>query len=691
MKFELPNAVAAMNNAVAAVGEDGDSWEIIGGDPLTKLVDEVVPGYNDKLDLKLKPSPGDKRAQICTVRWGKIEKDIARLTGLVAAIRNVSSVVRSGKDQIALDWKGEAFDAFRVSIEKVERTLDDYATAVETTASGMTTALSGIRQLFTSYRDDSLDQHLVFDKFSKPADWKRMTPDDANFFADRCTSHGGVLDSPVCFYNNDGLVPMIDRKLTNTRLRDQVEKWDCTGNPQVAAGQYKYLVESAYTERKSIQDKIGKWYDATDELERAVGEAFDAALENLRIIAELKVFSTFSVPGAAAPGGDPGASAGGDPGLGGGSPGPGGGGYPVDGGEVATPSPEPTPEPMPETDPAAVDQTTVDPNAADPNAADPNAADPAAVAGPETTDPATATPQTGETVEIKDGDHTISVSSPDGQGMVKVTVDDGSGTPKSYALDFDAASGLPQSPDAGAALDENVTQVPARTDGKCVIQDGDMTITAERPLFSPDSVTVTVDDGTGSPSTYTLDFPEDTDQGSPQSDPTAAGPAAPGSVTSPPETSTPSVDQPATTLDQPATTPDQPATATPDQSAGATDQSAGASGQPAAAQADSSGQPVTTDQTTNPQSLVGEQRGSLSGVLRSDQQDGEAGLASAPDAASPQSLGMVGAGMPMVGGSQGGDEGRAGSGWSVHGDLFDSGEPVYSMHGVLGDDDLESR
>jgi hypothetical protein len=31
--------------------------------------------------------------------------------------------------------------------------------------------------------------------------------------------------------------------------------------------------------------------------------------------------------------------------------------------------------------------------------------------------------------------------------------------------------------------------------------------------------------------------------------------------------------------------------------------------------------------------------------------------------------------------------GRAGSGWSVHGDLFDSGEPVYSMHGVLGDDD----
>lgn len=639
MKFDLPNAVAAMNDAVAAVGEDGDSWEIIGGGPFSRLVDDVVPDYNEKLDLKLKPSAGDKRAEICTVRWGKIEKDIARLNGLVAAIRNISSVVKLGKDQIALDWKGEAFDAFRVSIEKVERTLNDYATAMETTAGGLTTAMSGIRQLFTSYRDDTLGQHLVFDKFSKPADWKRMSPADAEFFVENCGSQTAIGD---CLYNNDQQVAKIDRKLTNKRLYDQLVKWDCTRNPGVVIGQYNYIVDAAYDERTKILDKIRAWYHATDELERTVGEAFDAALENLRIIAELKVFSTFSVPGATAPGGAPG----GDPGPGGGDPGPGTGGYPVDGGEVATPSPES--EPMPESDPAAVD--------------------PAAVAGPETTDPATAapeTPQTGETVEIKDGDHTISVSSPDGQGVVKVTVDDGSGTPKSYALDFDAASGLtPQSSDAGAAPDENVTQVPARTDGKCVIQDGDMTITAERPLFSPDSVTVTVDDGTGSPSTYTLDFPEDTDpnaSGTPQSDPATGAPPANGT--------------------SPAPADDTAATASPE--AAPTD-----AGQPGAAQA----QPVTADQTTNPQSLVGDQRGSLSGVLQSDQRDGDAALASAPDAASPQSLGMVGAGMPMMGAPQTDDEsGRAGSGWSVHGDLFDSGEPVYSMHGVLGDDDLESR
>ena len=155
MKFELPNAVAAMNNAVAAVGEDGDSWEVI-GEPLTDLVDGTVPDYDDRLDLKLDPSAGAKRAEICTLRWGKIEKDVARLKGLVAAVRNVSGVIRSGKDTIAHDWQGESFDAFRASIEKVEKTLDDYATAMEVTAEGMASSLTAIHGLSYTSFDESV-------------------------------------------------------------------------------------------------------------------------------------------------------------------------------------------------------------------------------------------------------------------------------------------------------------------------------------------------------------------------------------------------------------------------------------------------------------------------------------------------------------------------------------------------------
>jgi hypothetical protein len=81
-------------------------------------------------------------------------------------------------------------------------------------------------------------------------------------------------------------------------------------------------------------------------------------------------------------------------------------------------------------------------------------------------------------------------------------------------------------------------------------------------------------------------------------------------------------------------------------------------------------------------------------VLEADQSEGEAGLASVPDDPAQDASGMAGAGLPMMGGAtggSGGEPGRAGSGWSVHGDLFDTGEPVHSMHGVLGDDDLETR
>jgi hypothetical protein len=148
---------------------------------------------------------------------------------------------------------------------------------------------------------------------------------------------------------------------------------------------------------------------------------------------------------------------------------------------------------------------------------------------------------TPETVKITEGDRTIEVASPDGQGHVKVSVDDGSGTPKTYDLDFAAASALadgstgmgtdgrpvavgpdgqpvasfgpdgqpvaavgpdgrPMSPDAAAE------HVQAGADGKAVIHDGPLTITAERPAGSPDSVVVTLDDGSGKPTTYTMDF-----------------------------------------------------------------------------------------------------------------------------------------------------------------------------------------
>ncbi|TDQ05784.1 hypothetical protein [Labedaea rhizosphaerae] len=129
------------------------------------------------------------------------------------------------------------------------------------------------------------------------------------------------------------------------------------------------------------------------------------------------------------------------------------------------------------------------------------------------TAPAAAEP---ETVTITDGDRKISVQSPDGQGHVKVSIDDGTGKAKTYDMDFGGAAGgrltTPTSgqtganPDDEAAASDDVEHVPADDSGKAVIHDGATTITGEHPGGAPDQLKLTVDDGTGHPSTYNVDY-----------------------------------------------------------------------------------------------------------------------------------------------------------------------------------------
>ncbi len=100
--------------------------------------------------------------------------------------------------------------------------------------------------------------------------------------------------------------------------------------------------------------------------------------------------------------------------------------------------------------------------------------------------------------------------------------------------------------------------------------------------------------------------------------------------------------------------------------------------------------PVDTEQATAPQS-EGDGTGAMSGRLP---EPGAAELGVAAD--DNGDTGAAAAGMPMLGGAgaqgdAGDSGGRISSGWSVHGDLFDAGEPVYSMHGVLGDDDRDAE
>ncbi|WP_026422430.1 hypothetical protein [Actinokineospora inagensis] len=361
----------------------------------------------------------------------------------------------------------------------------------------------------------------------------------------------------------------------------------------------------------------------------------------------------------------------------------------------------------------------------------PGSTDPASAIGPiHSTDPtnpgAVAHPATPahapETVTITDGGRSISVQSPTGQGSVGVSVDDGSGKPKHYDLDFGSSTtdtsgtGLP-----GGGTDHTgptghdhpstdptghpATQVPATPDaaqhvqagpdGRAVIHDGALTITAERPADHPDTVKITVDDGSGKPVTYTVDYQ---DPGSP-----TVGPAHPANAftgTLDPDTSRPG--GPAAHPDVPTghtstnhvdggqvhavtgsadytdyATADQVSTDSPQATYAASDHSAawGSAGSVL-----DGAQPG--DQIGAHHSIPGD-HGDMSGATGDTQSagSGEAGLATAhhgaQDAGGQAGSGL--GGMPMGamgggghgGGGGGGDAERAGSQWRTSGQLFD--------------------
>ena len=320
------------------------------------------------------------------------------------------------------------------------------------------------------------------------------------------------------------------------------------------------------------------------------------------------------------------------------------------------------------------------------------------------TTPAGADPVTGqplpagqpETVTIKDGQREISVQCPDGQGHVKLTVNDGTGQPKTYDLDFSAGTGVPGQPGA-----EPVTPGP---DGKCVIQDGSTTITAERPPGSPDQVVVTIDDGTGNPTTYTMDY---RDPANPQ---VVDGGQVPGQP------------QPAFAAGPPM----DPAASAASYGSGREPSGAGISGagisgpggaqplaQPVGAAepgqvtmaADGGGafggSPGTSGMWSAFGNLFGDsgagQNGGGFGDTTAHQAGpaGEAGLASTTSEPSPSQQGAAGApmmsGMGAIGGmgagvSGGGDEQRTGSTWTLVGNLFDDAVDNVSeqISGALG-------
>src|SRR6266540_1235486 len=287
MQFEMPMAAAAMNNKVAAVSDAGECWDVIGA-PLDEGVNKTLPGYDGKLDLHLNPASRSKRGEISELRWGKIDKDAARLEGLAAAIENISSVVKRGKEQLAHDWKGESFEAFKGAMDKVEKTLTDYANAAKVTAKGLHDAVTGAKSLYTTYQGTSTGI-FAFNSVPKPDDWHKIDDGEIDHLGNHCT--GKWKHTWHC-----GKVGDTRDVLKGKALKKHDYDWYYDYDGLDHDFDARNALGKSNETKDQIERQINEWYKATDEIKTKVGDLYKAALENLRIMAELKVFSTMQVP-----------------------------------------------------------------------------------------------------------------------------------------------------------------------------------------------------------------------------------------------------------------------------------------------------------------------------------------------------------------------------------------------------------
>lgn len=727
MNFAKPTAADVFVSKHVGVGTDGEAWDVI-GEPLNHGVEQTLPAYDAKLELNLRPKPGEKRAEVNEVRWGKIKKDAAKIDALGAAMENISTVIKQGKDQLAHDWKGESFEAFKVAVERIEKTLNDYAAAAKTTASGLTTAMTRVESLYKQYQTTSNTQLTFESGYGKPEAWHKVSQGDIDgHLVDVCPCVAG------CNKDEDEEARIVRDKVLHPGAYKFYENVYCGYGGNECINHANTAVSWSTKVKGQIEGKINEWYRGTDSLRHGVDGLYSASLENLRIMAEMNVFSRMQVPGAPKPG-DKGGNGNngngnqgtGNQGGGGGTPGGGGGGTPGGGGGGTPPGYTPPELPkMPEPElPKPEDATTL-PGAPDPN--DPN-------------NPLGPNGKPGETVTIEEGDRKISVTSPDSEGQVKVTVDDGSGKPKTYTMDFGEAglSGLPggpgtPQPGGPAAFGPDGQPIPGGQqafgpdgqpvpggqggvgvggelvepgpDGKCVISDPPMTITAERP-GGGDVVLVTVDDGTGDPTSYTLDYSEANASGGTPASGVTGQPGAGGQpgVGGQPDVgvgvaggATGGAEAMAGGAQGGGAGMSGPGGETAGSSAGSAEY--GRHSQPASeafASDVSPAAPVVETQTTSAQSVDGGAGSLGSAGSAFDAQPssefgpadvqaagaGEAGLSSASGEshgrADGQSGGAMGSGMGggMMGGGgggggQGGDSERAGSQWRTTGNLFD--------------------
>lgn len=164
MRFEHPDAVDRMRESLVDVDTSGDSTDEV-GQPLDHGVRTVLPGYAEKLQFTLDPAPDDVRRELARIRWGMIDQEAARLTGLGAALDDVADCITSGIKRLEAEqaWGGDAFEAFKQTAGTVVRSMSEASARLRDTGKRIEQTTQELRELFSGDEGYRLSSERLFE------------------------------------------------------------------------------------------------------------------------------------------------------------------------------------------------------------------------------------------------------------------------------------------------------------------------------------------------------------------------------------------------------------------------------------------------------------------------------------------------------------------------------------------------
>ncbi|MEU4668989.1 hypothetical protein AB0F91_13660 [Amycolatopsis sp. NPDC023774] len=457
--------------------------------------------------------------------WGA-QGRAANLGKAAKAAQDASGQV---KQDLSAAWQGKAADSAGEKMDDLNKVLGDY--------SGTVNGFSQLLQnLWHTVRPPIADLAKLPDAPGQrpKAFLDAHNPDDCDglsMFIDR-------LDDAIKWGRDKGDDDSIAALWGNARNGSEVARSQEHGTGPIAPQDIRHMsvdldtdYDSKWSDKLCSQmDEYSVQYsDAMTTFRQAIRNAHTAATNALRAFSDgLNVptdpFGSLHLGASPDPGGGTKTSSSGGHSSGSGGPSSAGGG-----GSMTPPPATPAPTPA-VTAPAAADPNlnpvTHQPLEVDPSTGQPYPIDPktGVAIKSDATEP--------ETVTVEQGDNKISMSEPDDDGKMGITVDDGTGQEKQYQLDFgedpapgqgadfgpqgrDGAQDASGQPDDGRRQAPQPDGTPAGTatsgqvyqpgpDGKIHVDDGNLKITAERPDGADGPTVVTVDDGSGQPTKYTL-------------------------------------------------------------------------------------------------------------------------------------------------------------------------------------------